>query len=94
MELIVLPVLRVLPIQVEYALQEAYTVMLKINWISGSNIWENIMLKKISEPVPIYQLLKPTEFKLPDRNRPFELPNKPSIAVLPFANISDNPEQE
>jgi adenylate cyclase len=49
-------------------------------------------LKNIAEPVRIYRLR-------PDREAPMArpalaLPDKPSIAVLPFTNMSGDPEQE
>jgi TolB-like protein/Tfp pilus assembly protein PilF len=51
------------------------------------------MVKNITRPVRVYQVAT-----LPgvacEMNKKFELPEKPSIAVLPFANISGDPEQE
>ncbi len=67
-------------------------------------------VKNIAKPVRVYQVLMEPEAagkvigekKTPKfRQRPalvrrmaFPLPDKPSIAVLPFANMSGNPEQE
>jgi TolB-like protein/Flp pilus assembly protein TadD len=48
-------------------------------------------LKNISEPVRIY--MTRSEAALP-RSATFALPEKPSIAVLPFSNMSADPEQE
>src|SRR5271167_1024376 len=49
-------------------------------------------LKNITQPVHVFRVLaKP----MPDRASPaLALPDKPSIAVLPFANMSGDPEQE
>jgi len=46
-------------------------------------------VKNIAEPVRVYRinLEKPA-------TKPFDLPDKPSIAVLPFGNLSGDPEQE
>ncbi len=46
-------------------------------------------VKNIAEPVRVYRinLEKP-------RAKPLDLPDKPSIAVLPFTNLSGDPEQE
>ncbi|SEF12811.1 TolB amino-terminal domain-containing protein [Rhizobiales bacterium GAS191] len=62
-------------------------------------------LKNIAEPVRIYSLdvglaaqskaAQPTEPTTPDRPSPrLALPDMPSIAVLPFQNMSGDPEQE
>jgi adenylate cyclase len=51
-------------------------------------------LKNITRPVRVYRVV--TEAR-PERLRPGTdppLPDKPSIAVLPFANMSGDPEQE
>jgi len=51
-------------------------------------------VKNISEPIQAYRLVRndaPTRQK---QNRPLELPARPSIAVLPFANMSGDPEQD
>ena len=37
---------------------------------------------------------KPAEINESPRFRDLSLPDKPSIAVLPFANLSSDPEQE
>src|SRR5919201_1780947 len=47
-------------------------------------------LKNISEPMRIYMISGGG----PQSRRVLALPDKPSIAVLPFANISGDPEQE
>ena len=54
-------------------------------------------LKNIERPVRLYAVSggKPaTAVRMPDLNRPLALPDKPSIAVLPFQNMSGDPEQE
>jgi adenylate cyclase len=51
-------------------------------------------LKNIARPVRIYRLLTPAESQAaPVPGAPLPLPDKPSIAVLPFANMSGDPEQ-
>jgi adenylate cyclase len=57
-------------------------------------------VKNIQEPVRVYQVGAPGEERdaAPERiaeaDRPPPLPDKPSIAVLPFQNMSGDPEQE
>ncbi len=52
-------------------------------------------LKNIAEPVRVYRVeLRNDPHVLPLRERALSLPDKPSIAVLPFANISGDKEQE
>ncbi len=54
-------------------------------------------LKNIPEPVRIYRVGPPgadTTTSAPRATPPLKLPSKPSIAVLPFANRSGDPEQE
>jgi TolB-like protein len=60
-------------------------------------------LKNIDRPVRIYAAKSrdhlgtgaPVVFaSAPDAKKPFPLPDKPSIAVLPFQNMSGDPEQE
>ena len=46
-------------------------------------------LKNITRPVRVYRLKSG-----PEAARPLEPPSKPSIAVLPFTNMSGEPEQE
>jgi TolB-like protein len=61
------------------------------------------MLKNIAEPIRIYSLEDATHPPTTSLSQPepattapvrLPLPNKPSIAVLPFQNISGDPEQE
>jgi len=51
-------------------------------------------VKNIAEPVSVYRILMEPEIAGPKIGRRFELPDKPSIAVLPFVNMSGDPEQE
>jgi TolB-like protein/class 3 adenylate cyclase/Flp pilus assembly protein TadD len=52
-------------------------------------------LKNIARPVRVYRLRRPAESKAaPVPGAALPLPDKPSIAVLPFANMSGDPEQE
>ena len=61
-------------------------------------------LKNISEPVRVYSLqvglpaeakpIEPSNAKFASMPAPAALPDKPSIAVLPFANMSGDAEQE
>jgi TolB-like protein/class 3 adenylate cyclase len=54
-------------------------------------------VKNIARPVRVYRvrdLGAPTEQRLPASSQPCPLPDKPSIAVLSFANMSGDPEQE
>jgi adenylate cyclase len=58
-------------------------------------------VQNIAKPVPVYRLQMEPEQSFPtvrgtgEVSAPFlALPDKPSIAVLPFANMSGDPEQE
>src|SRR5215831_8873017 len=54
-------------------------------------------LKNIARPVRAYRVrdrAAPAEKRSPASPQPLPLPDKPSIAVLPFANMSGDPEQE
>jgi adenylate cyclase len=54
-------------------------------------------VKNIARPVRVYRVrgpAAPVEEPLPASPQPFPLPDKPSIAVLPFTNMSADPEQE
>jgi adenylate cyclase len=54
-------------------------------------------VKNIARPVRVYRVCdraSPIEQPLPASPQPLPLPDKPSIAVLPFANLSGDPEQE
>ena len=50
-------------------------------------------VKNIARPVRVYRVRDPDAAK-GAATRALPLPDKPSIAVLPFANIGDDPEQE
>lgn len=52
-------------------------------------------LKNIARPVRVFRLRTPVESKAaPVSGAALPLPEKPSIAVLPFSNMSGDPEQE
>ena len=57
-------------------------------------------VKNIQEPIRAYEVGAPTETReaapapAVEAESPPPLPDKPSIAVLPFQNMSDDPEQE
>src|SRR5215468_781078 len=51
-------------------------------------------LKNITRPVRAYRLVTEARPAIPQANTGPPLPEKPSIAVLPFANMSGDPEQE
>ena len=50
-------------------------------------------VKNIARPVHVYRIRIDADAKV-EPKPPLALPDKPSIAVLPFANMSDDPEQE
>jgi adenylate cyclase len=51
-------------------------------------------VKNISEPIRVYKVLIEKDVDELILDRKLELPDKPSIAVLPFVNMSGDPEQE
>jgi adenylate cyclase len=55
-------------------------------------------VKNIARPVGVYRVRDdkagPAQEPVPASPQPLVLPDKPSIAVLPFANMSGDPEQE
>src|SRR5262245_30796613 len=51
-------------------------------------------LKNIAEPVRIYRIATEASVKPAPAQALLALPDKPSIAVLPFANLSSHPDQE
>jgi adenylate cyclase len=52
-------------------------------------------LKNISNPVRVYRIDTTQQFRGPPQARvTLALPDKPSIAVLPFTNLSGDPDQE
>ena len=52
------------------------------------------MVKNISEAVPVYRVEMDAKSSVPDKRTAITLPEKPSVAVLPFTNRSGDPEQE
>jgi adenylate cyclase len=51
-------------------------------------------VKNIEEPVRVYKVLMDSDSPKPLVEEQLELPEKPSIAVLPFTNMSGDPSQE
>ncbi|NIO04326.1 MAG: tetratricopeptide repeat protein [Proteobacteria bacterium] len=51
-------------------------------------------VKNIQKPVRVYRVRMEAHTTFPEAREELELPDKPSIAVLPFANMSQDPEQE
>jgi adenylate cyclase len=51
-------------------------------------------VKNITEPVRTYRILMESNITVPEKGKGLRLPEKPSIAVLSFDNISGDPEQE
>jgi adenylate cyclase len=51
-------------------------------------------VKNITRPVRVYCVKMVSDAALSEPRRPLELPDKPSIAVLPFVNMSEESEQE
>ena len=51
-------------------------------------------VKNIDDPVRVYRVEMEAKSTIPVISREVNLPEKPSIAVLPFANMSGDPEQE
>jgi adenylate cyclase len=51
-------------------------------------------VKNIKEPLRVYKVLLESDLPAPLVDEPFDLPDKPSIAILPFDNMNKDPEQE
>jgi len=51
-------------------------------------------VKNISEPVRVYKVLMDSDSPEPSVDELLELPDKPSIAVLPFDNMNKDPDHE
>jgi len=51
-------------------------------------------VKNIKEPVRVYKVRLESDLPVPLADEPLELPDKPSVAVLPFLNMSGDPSQE
>ncbi len=53
-------------------------------------------VKNIVKPIPVFRARRRTHSSTAssDRNQPLPITDKPSIAVLPFDNLSNDPEQE
>ena len=52
------------------------------------------IVKNIKEPIRVYKVIMKKDAGDPIIDKKLELPQKPSIAVLPFVNMSGDPEQE
>jgi adenylate cyclase len=61
--------------------------------LSFENMGEQ-QLKNIARPVRVYRVVTAARPALPRPSANPPLPDRPSIAVLPFANLSGDPEQE
>jgi len=51
-------------------------------------------VKNIKEPISVFRILMEPNAAVSKIKKRFELPDKPSIAVLPFINMSGDPDQE
>ena len=51
-------------------------------------------VKNITEPVQVYRVVMKGDASGIVQKRTFDLPDKPSLAVLPFANMSGDPDQD
>jgi adenylate cyclase len=51
-------------------------------------------VKNIAKPVRAYRVIAESEPASPSADKPLTLPDKPSIAVLPFDNLSGDPDQD
>lgn len=51
-------------------------------------------VKNISKPIRVYRVITDTKVSKPESGINHSLPDKPSIAVLPFVNMSGDTEQE
>jgi adenylate cyclase len=60
----------------------------------GSEYLGEHEVKNIKEPVRVYKVLLDSDSPKLLVDEPLELPDKPSIAVLPFDNMSGDPSQE
>ena len=66
---------------------------LDVTWEDGGEH----QVKNIARPIQVWRWLgsgRRSPVQAPAEGEPFELPDKPSIAVMPFDNISGDPEQE
>jgi len=61
---------------------------LKYDYLGEQNV------KNIARPIRVYRVLVGSGAGFPEASRKLDFPKSPSIAVLPFVNMSDDPEQE
>ena len=89
-------------VEVQWAMAERNTAVAlekRIDFRIGVNLGDVIVehVKNIARPVRAYRVRDPSapvEKPLSASPQPLRLPDKPSIAVLPFANMSGDPDQE
>ncbi|EIM29111.1 adenylate/guanylate cyclase domain-containing protein [Microvirga lotononidis] len=74
--------------------ETAYHYVRKLLPLSFSDLGPQ-RVKNMEEPVRAYSLKPgPVASTSSDHAKPLSLPDRPSIAVLPFANLSEDPQQE
>ncbi len=52
------------------------------------------IVKNISDPVKVFRILKTSDFSRPNKKTSYKMPTVPSIAVLPFDNMSEDSGQD
>ena len=72
--------------------EAAYNHIRKIMPLLFSDLGKQ-QIKNIDEPVNVYAFAPTTGPPITQLARPLSLPDKPSIAILPFTNMSGDPEQ-
>ena len=64
----------------------------KVDW--GFEYLGERTVRNIKKSVRVYRVKMVTDATVPGMDKPLDLPDKPSIAVMPFLNMSDDPQQE